>query len=121
MNTELKTIFGNSITVGNKTIPAEHLKYKGSSKTYIIWTIINETPGLNGNDEDLYSICSVDIDVYSDGNYLDIIKEIKKIMKNNGWVWTEDSSEMIDDDTGLYHKTCTFEKERNLWQELDLD
>ena len=121
MNKELKTIYGDSITVGSANIPVAHLKYKGNSKTYITWTLLDETPGLNGNDKCLYSICPVDIDVYSDGNYLDIVKKIKELMENNEWIWTGDSTEMIYEDTGLYHKTCTFEKERNLWQELDLD
>ena len=33
-------------------------------------------------------------------------------MKNNEWLWLEDSPEMYEDDTELYHKTITFEKER---------
>ncbi len=117
MNVELKTLLGDSITVGQNEIPVSHLRYIGSSKTYITWTIISETPALSGNDECLYSVCSVDIDIYSDGNYLDIENRIKELMKENEWVWTEDSSEMFDEDTELYHKTCTFEKERKLWQE----
>ena len=112
MNEELKTILGNSITIGTKKIPVAHLRYKGSSKTFVTWTITNENPGLNGDDETLYSVVEVDIDVFSDGNYLDIVKEIKKIMKNNNWLWLEDSIEMYEEDTELYHKTITFEKER---------
>lgn len=111
MNEEIKSILGNSIKVGEKEIPVEHIKYTGNSRTYIVWTMLDETPALCGNDEVLYSVCPVDIDVYSDGNYLDIIKEIKKIMKNHDWVWVEDSVEMLDDDTNLNHKTCTFAKE----------
>lgn len=114
MNTELKTLLGDSITVNSNVIPIAHLKYTGGSKTYITWTIISDIPSLCGDDECLYSIATVDIDIFSDGNYLDIENAIKDLMKNNNWVWTEDSSEMLEDDTGLYHKTCTFEKERIL-------
>ena len=111
MNEELKSIFKNFI-VNNKSIPVHHLRYKGKEKTFIIWTIISEVPSLTGDDEDLYSVISVDIHIYSEGNYLDIIKEIKKIMKENEWLWVEDSSEMFEEDAELYHKTITFEKER---------
>lgn len=111
MEKEIKTIFKN-FKVNNKSIPVEHLRYKGKSKTFVTWTIINEVPSLNGDDEALYSVVEVDIDVFSDGNYLDIIKEVKKLMKNNEWVWQEDSQEMYEEDTELYHKTITFEKER---------
>lgn len=114
MNEDLKAIFGESITVAEQQIPVAHLRYRGDSKKFVTWTITGEDPALSADDEDLYSICSLDVDVFSDGNYLDIEKAIKQKMKNNEWVWVEDSEEMYEDDTGLYHKTCSFEKERIL-------
>ena len=113
MNEEIKLILENLI-VGKEQIPVAHLRYKGKSKKFVTWTITGETPALSANDEDLCSICSVDIDIFSDGNYLDIIKEIKQKMKNNDWLWVEDSEEMYEEDTELYHKTISFEKERIL-------
>lgn len=112
MNEELKQIFGEYI--GKGKIPVAHLRYKGKSRKFVTWTITGEAPALSGNDEDLCSICSLDVDIFSESNYLDIKNEIKQIMKNNDWVWVEDSEEMYDDDTELYHQTCSFEKERML-------
>lgn len=114
MHEELKSIFGDSITVNGEIIPISHLKYKGKSKKFITWTLIGEVPSLSAYDEPLFSVVSVDIDIFSDGNYLDMIKEIKNKMKNAEWVWTGDSPEMYEDDTELYHVTCSFEKERSL-------
>ena len=114
MNEELKALFGDGINVKDEVIPIAHLIYEGKSKRFITWTILDETPILSANDEQMYSVGSVDIDIFSNSNYLDIIKEIKILMKNNEWVWTGDSPEMYETDTGLYHKTCTFEKERVL-------
>jgi hypothetical protein len=111
MNEELKLILGKTIGDG---VPVAHLRYKGKSRKFVTWTIIGESPALSGNDEDLCSICSVDVDIFSEGNYLDIIKEIKRKMKDNEWVWTGDSEEMYEEDTKLYHRTCSFEKERIL-------
>jgi hypothetical protein len=111
MNEELKLILGETIGDG---IPVAHLRYKGNSRKFVTWTVIGESPALSANDEDLCSICTVDVDIFSEGNYLDIKKQIKQIMKNNDWVWVEDSEEMYEEDTGLYHKTCSFEKERIL-------
>jgi hypothetical protein len=54
------------------------------------------------------------VDIFSEGNYLDIKREIKQKMKNNEWVWVDDSEEMYEEDTGLYHQTCAFKKERTL-------
>ena len=112
MNEEIKLIFGEYI--GDGQIPFAHLRYKGNSRKFVTWTITGEEPALSANDEDLCSTCSVDIDIFSDGNYLDIEKEIKQKMKNNEWIWVEDSEEMYEEDTGLYHKTISFEKERIL-------
>lgn len=111
MNEELKLILGENIIIKGETIPVAHLRYKGNSKKFVTWTITGEAPALSANDEDLCSVCSVDVDVFSDSNYLDIIREIKQRMKNNDWVWIEDSTEMYEEDTKLYHKTCSFEKE----------
>ena len=114
MNEEVKLILGKNLIIGNEEIPVAHLRYKGTSKKFITWTMTGETPALSANDEDLCSICSVDVDVFSDSNYLDIVKEIKKKFKNNDWIWVEDSEEMYEEDTQLYHKTISFEKERGL-------
>ena len=114
MNEELKLILGEKLIVSGKEIPVARLRYKGSSKSFVTWTITGEAPALSANDEDLCSICSVDVDIFSEGNYLDVKKEIKQKMKNNDWVWVEDSEEMYEEDTGLYHQTCSFEKERIL-------
>ena len=114
MNEELKSIFGESITVGNKKIPTAHIKYKGKETTYVVWTIIGNAPALSGDDEPIYGIATVDVDIYSKGNYLKVLAEVKRLMKINEWIWTEDSTEMFEDDTGLYHITATFEKERTI-------
>ena len=114
MNAELKTIFGDAIKVGKKSVPTAHLKYKGKETTFVVWTITADSPALSADDEAVFSIVSLDVDVYGKGNILDVITEIKRIMKANEWVWVGDSVEMYEDDTGLYHRTCSFEKERNL-------
>ena len=110
MNVELKKIFGEK--VGD--VPVAHLRYKGNSRRFVTWTITGEAPAFSANDEDLCSICSLDVDIFSESNYLDIKKKIKQLMKNNDWVWVEDSEEMYEEDTGLYHQVCSFEKERIL-------
>lgn len=114
MNEELKWILGENLTVNGENIPVSHLRYKGKSKRFITWTLLGETPSLSANDEPLFGVATVDIDIFSDGNYLDMVKAVKKKMKNGEWIWIGDSPEMYEDDTGLYHITCSFEKERIL-------
>lgn len=95
-------------------VPVAHLKYKGKEKTYVIWSIIDEQPLSASDDEIDYSEVTVDIDIYSEKNYLSIMGLIKKIMKENGWIWDGDSPEMYEEDTKSYHRTCTFIKERKV-------
>ena len=62
-------------------IPVAHLKYKGNKKTYVVWTIIDEEPLSSSDDEITDSEVTVDIDIYSDSNYLKIMSSIKNKMK----------------------------------------
>ena len=114
MNEELKSIFGDGIIVDGVVFPMAHLKYRGKAKRFGTWGIIGERPMLSGDDEPLYSVVTVDVDFFGDGNILNERTEVKKIRKRNGWVWVEDSIEMFEEDTEMYHKTSTFEKERAL-------
>ncbi len=107
MESELKKIL-------KLDVPVAHLKYKGKEKTYVIWTIIDEMPISASDDEIDYSEVTVDIDIYSESNYLSLMSSIKNKMKNNDWMWQEDSAEMYEEDTKLYHRTCTFSKERKI-------
>ena len=114
MNEELKSIFGDAVAVGKVSVPVAHLRYKGRETTYVTWTITGEEPAISADDTPLYSVVTVDVDVFSKGNYLALAAEIKKLMLEHDWVWTGDSPEMFEEDTELYHKTISFEKERNL-------
>lgn len=106
MESELKNI------LSKLKVPVAHLKYKGKEKTYVVWSILNEEPIFSSDDEIQYSEVPVDIDIYSENNYLSLMSSIKKTMKENEWIWQGDSPEAYEEDTKLYHRTCTFSKER---------
>ena len=105
MESEIKKIL-------NLDIPVAHLKYKGNKKTYVVWTIIDEEPISSSDDEITDSEVTVDIDIYSDSNYLKIMSSIKNKMKENDWTWDGDSQEFFEEETCLYHRTCSFKKGR---------
>lgn len=111
MNKELKQIFGDALAVNGKTVPVAHLRYRGGEKTFVVWGITSERGELYADDTLVGSAVSVDVDVYSDGNYVEVVTEIKRLMFNADWIWVEDSAEMYEEETALYHKTLTFEKE----------
>ena len=92
MESEIKKIL-------NLDIPVAHLKYKGNKKTYVVWTIIDEEPLSSSDDEITDSEVIVDIDIYSDSNYLKIMSSIKNKMKENDWIWAGDSQESFEEET----------------------
>ena len=105
MESEIKKIL-------NLDIPVAHLKYKGNKKTYVVWTIIDEEPISSSDDEITDSEVTVDIDIYSDSNYLKTMSSIKTKKKENDWTGDGDSQEFFEEETGLYHRTCSFKKGR---------
>lgn len=107
----LKSILGNLI-VEEKKIPVDYIEYTGKSKTYVTYTFTNDEPLLFGEDKEIGSVVSIDIDIFSDKNYLAIEDKIIEIMNDNNFIRTGCSPDMYERDTGLYHKTIEFEKER---------
>ena len=98
--------------IDNLSIPVEFLRYKGNSKTYVTYTFTNDDPSLFGDDKEIGSVISIDIDIFSNKNYLAIEKKIIEIMEDNNFIRVGNSPDMYEEDTGLYHKTIEFEKER---------
>lgn len=113
MNSEIERIFKN-FQVEEETIPVSFLVYKGNSEKYITYQSTSDEPVLACDDEIETSVIEYDFDIYSKGNYLKLLEEVKKILKSNGWLWVGDSPDMYEQDTGFYHKTTTFQKERSV-------
>ena len=107
----LKNIFDN-FEVEGKKIPAEFITYTGKNKTYITYAFTDDDPALFAEDQEVGSVAYIDIDIFSSGNYLAIEKKIKEVMKANNFIRTGSSPDMYENDTGLYHKTLEFAKER---------
>lgn len=102
----------DNLIVEEKEVPVEYIEYTGRSKTYVTYTFTNDEPSLFGDDKEIGSVVSVDIDIFSDKNYLAIENKIIEIMNDNNFIRTGCSPDMYEKDTGLYHKTIEFEKER---------
>ena len=113
MNREIEQLF-NGFNVDGVDIPIACIRYRGNLKTFVTYHEIDNQPRVEADNQLIYSVSEFDFDVYTDGNYLNIVSEIKRILLNNNYVWIEDSPDMYEEDTGLYHKTITFAKERSV-------
>ena len=107
----IMTALSGMRTANNVEIPVSFMHYKGDKTTYITFMEVDKYPRLMADDECEYSVKQFDFDIYSDSNYLNILKEVKKRLKANGFTWVEDSPQTYEEDTGFYHVTTTFEIE----------
>lgn len=110
MNELIEKIF-QDFEVDKIRIPVSFIDYCGNEETYVTWQSTGNTPIYSADDEIIASSYEIDIDIFSKGNYLSIMKAIKEKMKDNDFIWVSDSPDMYENDTGYYHKTISFEKE----------
>lgn len=116
MNSLIESIFTN-FKVDNVNIPVSFMRYNGKSTTYITYMYYDSNNSYSGDDELLGWVDYYDFDIYSKGNYLNIIESVKSVMKQNGFMFqpSRSSSDMYEADTGYYHRTLSFaiEKQEN--------
>lgn len=96
--------------VDGKKIPVGFIRYRGEETTYITYQSIGQESTLNADNEVVGYVESVDIDVFSKGNYFAIIKKLKKVLKENGFMYRPEASsgDLFETDTGYYHRTLNF-------------
>ena len=114
MNKEIETIFTN-FAVGGVTIPVTFLRYEGKLTTYITYQEIQDDTSFSADDKLQAYVTYYDFDIYSKGNYLEIIESVKEILEANDWRFQPSmtSQDLYEDDTGYYHKTLCFAKIKN--------
>ena len=115
MNSLIEQIFNNFI-VNGVSIPVAFLRYTGNKTTYVTYNQLQIDTTFYGDNELLNYMDYYDFDIYSKGNYLEIVKELKNILEQNGFRWQPSmtSSDMYEDDTGYFHKTLCFAIENNI-------
>lgn len=110
MNELIEDIFTNF------EVPVSFLRYDGKETTYITYEQIYIDNSFSGDNSLIGYADYYDFDIYSKGNYFDIIEQVKEKMKDNGFVWqpSKSSGDMYEDDTGYFHKTLCFAIEREV-------
>lgn len=115
MNELIMSIF-NGFTVDGVEIPVKYLYYLGHGEPYVVWMQEGADNSLTGDDSLIGYVDYYDFDVYSKGNFLNIVEKIKEKLVEHGFVWqlSRSSSDMYETETGYYHKTLNFAIARNL-------
>lgn len=110
VNAIIESIFNGSITVGSEIVPVVYMDYEGHGESYVVYRQYDKDNSYSTEDNIAGYATYYDFDVYSRGDYLAIIREIKKKLRENFWTWqpSRDSQDMYDPDTKYFHKTVSF-------------
>lgn len=109
MNELIQSIFAN-FTVDGVRVPVSFLRYDGHDEPYVTYMSTDMDNSLSGDDDLIGYVIYYDFDVFSKGNYNNIIEQLKAILKQNGFKWqpSRTSQDMFEVETGYYHKTLCF-------------
>lgn len=109
MNELIESIFAN-FTVDGVKIPVSFMYYEGHGEPYIVYMQMDADGSLTGDDSLIGYVDYYDFDVYSKGNYFQVIEGVKTLLEDHGFVWqpSRTSQDMYEVETGYYHKTLNF-------------
>ncbi|AYV67086.1 hypothetical protein C2I06_09465 [Niallia circulans] len=94
-------------TLNDVDSPVEYMTYSGTERTYITFFEYDQDVGLEADDEEQNSVHYIQIDVFSPGNFLSIVKNVKWKMKQARFKKNFET-EMYENETKLYHKMLRF-------------
>lgn len=114
MNEDIESIFHGKIDVDGKSIPISFMEYNGSNEDYVVYYNTGSEPIFGSDDDIEYSKNSIEFSVYTKGNYFNIVKNIKTILKENDYNWTGDDGDLYETDTKYHHFVMSFEKIRRI-------
>lgn len=106
-NEEIESLLSN---IG---VPVSFMFYEGDADAYITYMQLDKDNALACEDEVVGCVQYYDFDIYSKGNYLNIINNLIDIMVEAGWTYqpSRDSPDLYERDTKYYHKTICLAKE----------
>lgn len=88
-------------------VPVQFMRYDSTADTYIVFLEYNQAPWLSADDEEKWTKHFFQVDLFSSGNYLTLVKKIKKEMKQAGFGRMFES-ETYDDDMKKFRKILRF-------------
>lgn len=99
-------------------IPVAFGNYNQAEDTYIVFIEYNQAPQINADDDEIITKHFFQVDVFSRNNYLQLIKDVKRLMKQAGFGRMFES-ETYDDDMKMYRKILRFNYESKIGEEYE--
>lgn len=92
----------------NYKIPIAFQHYRGKAKQYLTYYTYDTQYENPADDELTTEVKYATLDIYSKTNYFQILKDVKKILKENGFTVTDLGKEDYEAETGFYHVPVNF-------------
>ncbi|PLR93192.1 tail completion protein gp17 [Bacillus sp. T33-2] len=89
------------------SVPVAFQTYTGTATTYITFFEFNQNGALHGDDSELKSRHSIQVDIWSKGDYTTLAKQVKEKLIEAGFTRTMET-EFFEADTKIYHKVLRF-------------
>lgn len=100
----------NSLIMSTLTpigVPVTFQTYTGAATTYITFFEYNQQGALFADDTEQETRYSVQIDVWSKGNYKNLVEQVRALMTSTGFIRNSEA-ELYEDDTKVFHKVFRF-------------
>lgn len=94
-------------TLSPLPVPVEYMDYSGLSTTYITFFFYNEQGALFADDEEIETAYGLQVDVWSKGDYTDVVNQTKSLLKKAGFKRNY-AIDLFEEDTKIYHKSLRF-------------
>lgn len=88
-------------------VPVSFMNYNNTASTYIVFLEYHQASFFNGDDTEQYTKHFYQVDIFSSGNYLQLVKDVKKAMKEAGFGRMFES-ETYDDEMRKFRKILRF-------------
>jgi hypothetical protein len=95
-------------TLSPTNVPVAFQTYSGSASTYIRFFEYDQGAGIEADDDEQQAVHYIQVDIFSPGNYTQLIKDTKSLMKQAGFKKTSGETELYENDTKLFHKVLRF-------------
>lgn len=94
-------------TLSDLDVPVSQSRYNLSADTYVVFNEYHQAPFVNADDEEQSTKHFYQVDVFSAGNYLQLVADVKAKLKAAGFSRMFES-ETYDDDMRKYRKILRF-------------
>jgi len=94
-------------TLAPTNVPVAFQKYSGTLTTYISFFEYNQQGALFGDDTEQRTRQSIQVDVWSKGDYVALVEQVRTLMINAGFTRNSET-EMYESENSVFHKVFRF-------------